>query len=106
MPPAGKGTTIVTGRLGQACEEAADGDNNNTVAAARVAMQIRDMNGKPLFEMSCVQILAVSGVTGACGLPCAGFGLPAARRTALRTVSGSARSTPSTEPPLTVTRSM
>jgi hypothetical protein len=33
---------IVTERLGQVCEEAVDGDNK-TVAAAKAAMQMRDM---------------------------------------------------------------
>ena len=76
-----------------------------TAAAAKATMRMRDMMLN-LFEVSRVQTLAVSGVTGACGLPCAGCGLPVARRMALRTVSGSARSTPSTGPPLMVTRSM
>ena len=29
MPPAGCGITIVTGRLGQVCDEAADGEQSN-----------------------------------------------------------------------------
>ena len=35
---------IITGRLGQVCEEAADGDNNTVAATAKAPMQIRDMN--------------------------------------------------------------
>jgi hypothetical protein len=34
---------MVTGRLGHVCEEAAEGDSN-TAAAAKAAMQNRDMN--------------------------------------------------------------
>jgi hypothetical protein len=34
---------IVTGRFGQVCDEAADGDRNATTAAARTALQIRVM---------------------------------------------------------------
>src|SRR5262245_62357477 len=102
VPPGGNGTIIVTGRFGHACAEAAHGDSSMT-AAAKAMIETLSMIAD-LARHDRDQTLAVSGVIGARGLPCLLAGRAVARRIALRTVSGSGRSTPCTGPPLMVPR--
>ena len=104
MPPAGNGTIIVTGWLGHAWAEAAHGDSSMTAMADAAARTLGRTGG--LTRRDRDQTWAVSGVIGAWGLPRLSGSRPVIRRTALRTVSGSARSRPYTGPPLMVTRSM
>jgi hypothetical protein len=54
MPPAGCGIMIVTGRLGQVCDEAAEGSSNATTAATKTALQMRGMKCV-LFLKFCVR---------------------------------------------------